>query len=155
MVSGRLSDTKFFETMDLILHWAVALLLVVVAAAVFVDTIGILISGVRHDFMTTVLHVVNNLLFVIIILEVLSTVTSHFRSHDFALKPFLIVGTISVVRHLLIVGARMSMIAETSQQLFQKHLLELFVNGVLALILVVAYFLVMRAESSTRPSQDK
>lgn len=143
----RLADTKVFERLDYILHWAVALLLVIVAGAVFVQTLIIFVQGIAHDFMGTVLRVINDLLFVIIILEVLSTITAHFHSRDFAMKPFLIVGTISVVRHILIVGARMSMVLETSPSVFQKHLVELSVNGVMTLILVLAYYLVVRAES--------
>lgn len=149
-VQGRLAETRFFEWMDHILHWAVGLLLVIVAASVFVQTLVAFVQGLTHDFMGTVLRVINDLLFVIIILEVLSTITSHFHSRDFAMKPFLIVATISVVRHILIVGARMSMLLETSAAVFQKHLVELSVNGVMTLILVVAYYLVVRAESQDR-----
>lgn len=141
MYAGRL-----LNYLDRALHWAVAFGLVAVAVAVFVQTAVSAVATLQHDFMQTVLTVVNDLLFVIIVLEVLSTVTSHFEHRDFALKPFLIVGTISVVRHLLMVGARMSMLGEGPPDLFQRHVVELVVNGVLTLVLVAAYWITSRIE---------
>ncbi len=136
----RISGHRLLSYLDRALHWAVALMLVAVAAAVFVQTVRSGLADIGRDFMGTILRVVNDLLFVIILLEVLSTVTSHFEHRDFALKPFLIVGTISVVRHVLMVGARMSMLAEASLPQFKRHVIELAVNGVLTLVLVVAYW---------------
>lgn len=142
-----------FEWVDQALHYLVAVGLVVVAVAVLYETARFGLFEGGRSFMDTVLRVMNDLLFVIIILEVLSTVLAHFRQQDFALKPFLIVGTISVVRHILMVGARMSMVLESSDQAFGQHLTELGVNGVLTLLLVLAYYLVSRLETTAR--QDK
>lgn len=143
------------DSLDRLLHWAVALALVAIAGAVFVESV---IYGAQHlatDFMGTILRVLNDLLFVIIILEVLTTVASHFEHRDFALKPFLIVGTISVVRHLLIVGARMSMLGDISPEEFTVHALELAMNGVLTFFLVVAYWITSRIEQGTAPGQEE
>lgn len=137
---------RLLNYLDRALHWAVAFGLILVAAAVFVQTALSALATFQSNFMGTVITVINDLLFVIIVLEVLSTVTSHFEHRDFALKPFLIVGTISVVRHLLMVGARMSMLSESSPEQFQRHLVELVVNGVLTLVLVAAYWITSRIE---------
>ncbi|MGE5553985.1 MAG: phosphate-starvation-inducible PsiE family protein [Betaproteobacteria bacterium] len=135
-----MSGKKAVEVLNRGLHWAVAFGLVAVAVAVFVQAVWTGLTEIGHDFMGTILRVVNDLLFVVIVLEVLSTVTSHFEHRDFALKPFLIVGTISVVRHLLVVGARMSMLGEGPAVQFQHYVMELVINGVLTLVLVVAYW---------------
>jgi uncharacterized membrane protein (DUF373 family) len=144
------SGDKALAYLDRLLHWGVAFMLVAVAVAVFVQTVVTGVQGLGHDFMGTVLQVLNDLLFVIIVLEVLSTVTSHFEHRDFALKPFLIVGTISAVRHLLMVGARMSMLGEHSPEVFQRHVVELGVNGVLTLFLVAAYWITSQIEAGRR-----
>ncbi|HHW14162.1 MAG TPA: hypothetical protein GXX28_04410 [Firmicutes bacterium] len=141
-----MNSRKLIAYLDRGLHWAVAFGLVAVAVAVFAQTVWIAVTDIRHDFMGTILRVVNDLLFVIIVLEVLSTVTSHFEHRDFALKPFLIVGTISVVRHLLMVGARMSMLGEALGAEFERHVIELTVNGILTLVLVGAYWITSRIE---------
>lgn len=145
---------KSLHYLDRGLHWAVAFGLVAVAIAVFVQAVWVAFAEIGHDFMGTVLRVVNDLLFVIIVLEVLSTVTSHFEHRDFALKPFLIVGTISVVRHLLMVGARMSMLGEGPPGQFEHYLVELGVNGVLTLVLVVAYWITSLIEPAPAQRMD-
>ncbi|MDI6872021.1 MAG: phosphate-starvation-inducible PsiE family protein [Bacillota bacterium] len=147
----NVNGAKLVKCLDRALHWAVAVGLVAVATAVFAQAVWTGLAGLRHDFMGTILRVVNDLLFVIIVLEVLSTVTSHFEHRDFALKPFLIVGTISVVRHLLMVGARMSMLGEGSASQFQHYVVELGLNGILTLVLVVAYWVTSLIEKNTPP----
>ena len=85
--------------------------------------------------------------FVLIILEILKTVTAHLKAHSFALRPFIIIGIISAVRHLLIIGARMSVGEGNSPSdavLFMQHVQELALNGFLALVLVSAYWLIAR-----------
>jgi uncharacterized membrane protein (DUF373 family) len=142
------------EVIDDLLHVGVALVLVALAGVFFVY---ILVDDFRHIFEAfpgqggslpaAILTGVNDVLFVVIILEILRTVTAHLKEHAFALRPFIIIGIISAVRHLLIVGARMSVgegstAAETG--LFNQHLTELALNGVLALVLVFAYWLITR-----------
>jgi uncharacterized membrane protein (DUF373 family) len=147
------SSNKLLEYLNRALHWAVAFGLVAVAVAVFIQAVWVGLTEYRQDFMGTVLWVVNDLLFVIIVLEVLSTVTAHFEHRDFALKPFLIVGTISVVRHLLVVGARMSMLGEGTYAHFKYYAIELGLNGVLTLVLVVAYWFTHLIEKDAPPSR--
>ena len=74
-------------------------------------------------------------------LELFSTVVSHFREGGFQLKPFLIIGIVSGVRHVLTAGARTALDTH-----FNKIMIELGVNTGIVVGLVVALVLVHRSE---------
>jgi uncharacterized membrane protein (DUF373 family) len=142
------------ELIDDLLHVGVAFVLVALAVGFFGYIIGVDFVSIVRAFRDNtgnvpeaILTGVNDVLFVVIIMEILRTVTAHLKEQSFALRPFVIIGIISAVRHLLIVGARMSVGEGTSAGepvLFTQHIVELGLNGFLALILVFAYWLVAR-----------
>ncbi len=128
-------------------HLVVAIVLM--AAAVLV------LYQYGHDFLTSgdpfalrVTNVINGLLFVVIVMELLRTVVAHFEFTGFQLKPFLIIGIISAVRHILTVGARESLGASESGSVFQHAQIELGVNAAVVLALVVGLILVRRTDSA-------
>lgn len=127
-------------------------------AAVLLAIAGAVLYRTTADLLTTsqlfpagVTDATNELLFVIIIMEILRTVVAHFRGGGFQLKPFLIIGIISAVRHVLSVGARLSLATETAPPRVRLALLELGVNAAVVLALVVALVLVRRTEVETSP----
>src|SRR5579871_240018 len=137
--------TVTLQGIDDLLHAAVALILVAVSAAVLFH---ILTQDARElldtlraprqsfdPFLTTI----NDTLFVIIILEVLRTVITYLHHEKFGLEPFLIIGTISTVRHLLMVGARLLLGEASSATEFHHAIIELAVSGTLTVFLVGAY----------------
>ncbi len=133
-------------------HYLVALLLFAIAAVVLYET-------VRHFadssplFPNGVTEAVNGVLFVVIIMEILRTVLAHFEGGGFQLKPFLIIGIFSAVRHILTVGANLTL-AHVSVSALHNSLLELGVNAAVVLALVVALVLVRRTEIETALPSD-
>ena len=111
------------------------------SAAVFlVHTVADALRS-HQAFPDAVLSLIESLLFVIIVLELFTTVVSHFREGGFQLKPFLIIGVVSGVRHVLTAGARTALDAH-----FNKIMIELGVNTGIVVALVVALVLVHRSE---------
>jgi uncharacterized membrane protein (DUF373 family) len=92
-------------------HYAVALLLVGLAGIVLYNTTTNLLQP-SHDYATRVIDGINGVLFVIIVMELLHTIVAHFKHGGFQLKPFLIIGIISAVRHILTIGARLTLTPE-------------------------------------------
>jgi len=123
-----------------VMHYAVAAVLVVVAAVFLVHAIADALRS-HQAFPDAVLSLVEGLLFVIIMLELFRTVVSHFKEGGFQLKPFLIIGVVSGVRHVLTAGARTSLDTH-----FNKIMVELGVNTGIVVGLVVALVLVHRSE---------
>ncbi|HEU5198928.1 MAG TPA: phosphate-starvation-inducible PsiE family protein [Ktedonobacterales bacterium] len=66
-----------------------------------------------------IIALVGDLLLVLIILEVLTTVLHYLREHTVSLKPFLFIGIISAVRELLVVSARLAVIHVSGDELWQ------------------------------------
>jgi len=93
------------------------------------------------------IQAINDILFIIIILEILRTVVARYTDGVFQLQNFLIIGVIAAVRHILTVGASMTLASEQSQVEFDRSLLELGVSAGIVVALVFAIFL-SRASSS-------
>src|SRR5712691_12514167 len=59
-------------------------------------------------FATAIIQFVSDLLLVLIIMEVLGTVTHYLQSHTTSLRPFLFIGIVSATRGILSIGAKLS-----------------------------------------------
>lgn len=130
-----------------VLQLAIAALLLVIAGLVFYRTCADLaVSSV--EFAVRITDAINGVLFVVIILELLETVMSHFDGGGFQLQPFLVIGIISAVRHILTVGARLSLLGEGTQASFQRAQVELGVNAGVVLALAIALILIRRSSAS-------
>jgi len=126
-------------------YYAIAVILLVLAAGALVHTV---VDFMVHDevFAERVTGVVNGVLFVVIVLELLRTVLAHFENASFQLKPFLIIGIISVVRHILTVGAELSLREDRGSDLFHRADVELGINALVVLALVIGLVLVRETE---------
>jgi uncharacterized membrane protein (DUF373 family) len=98
--------------------------------------------------------VINSVLFVIIVMEILRTVVAHFDDAGLQLKPFLIIGIISAVRHILTVGAQVSLGGEGDAAHFRRTQMELGVNAAVVLALVLGLVLVWRSEKTGSDSPE-
>jgi uncharacterized membrane protein (DUF373 family) len=136
-----------------LVHYAVALVLVGVAAVVLVKSV-IDLFGNHDEFAQLVTGVINNILFVIIVMEILRTVVAHFDDAGLQLKPFLIIGIISAVRHILTVGARESLGAAENAEHFRQAQMELGVNAAVVIALVIGLVLVWRSEATSADSSE-
>jgi uncharacterized membrane protein (DUF373 family) len=128
------------------LHYAVALVLLAIAIIVLWHTVSDL-AGSRQAFVSAATTALNGVLFTIIILEVMRTVVEHLQHGGVQLQPFLVIGTISAVRSILAVGARLSLEGaqhQPSQSVVRTALVELAVNAAVVLGLAVALALVRR-----------
>ena len=133
-----------------LIQLAVAVLLLVIAGIVLYRTCTDLFSS-GGDFPTRVTDAINGVLFVVIVLELIETVLSHFEGGGFQLQPFLVIGIISAVRHILTVGARLSLSGEASSVAYSRAQVELGVNAGVVLALALALIMVRRNAS---PSGD-
>jgi uncharacterized membrane protein (DUF373 family) len=121
----------------------VAVLLFVVAILVLGRTVDDLIHPARTEvFAETITRVVNGVLFIVIVLELMRTVIARLEGGGFQLQPFLVIGIISAVRHVLTVGAQLSLTGDTAP--LTRTMTELGVNTGVVLVLTVSLVLVRR-----------
>ena len=95
-------------------------------------------------FATTIISLVSDLLLVLIIMEVLSTVIEYLKNHVTSLTPFLAIGIISATRGVLSIGARLS-VGIVGQDEFNRSMLELGVNALAILALGITLTLLSRS----------
>jgi uncharacterized membrane protein (DUF373 family) len=95
-----------------------------------------------EQFAETVTRALNGVLFVLIVMEVLRTVVARFQGQGFRLQPFLVIGIISAVRHILTVGAQLSLVDEEVHLV--RSMVELGVNVGVVLMLSLALVLIRR-----------
>jgi len=126
-------------------HYLIVVLLVGIAAVVLFHTV-VDFTARDRAFAVRITGSINGVLFVIILLELLRTVTAHFETSELQLQPFIIIGVISSVRHILTVGARLTLAGEGSPQAFRESQIELGVEGAVVLALALALVLIRRSD---------
>ncbi len=92
-------------------------------------------------FPTGMIQAINDILFIIIILEILRTVVARYTDGVFQLQNFLIIGVIAAVRHILTVGASMTLASGKPQEEFNRAVIELGISTGIVVALVFAIFL--------------
>lgn len=84
------------------------------------------------------IQAINDLLFVIILLEILRTVIGRFTNGSYQLESFLVIGVIASVRSILTVGATLTLGSDISSEKFDRLLFELSASAVITLLLVIS-----------------
>jgi uncharacterized membrane protein (DUF373 family) len=142
---------RVFVGIEDAIYMAVAAVLVALAAVLLYRTVADALTS-DEALGTTITTAVNGVLFVVIVLEIYRTVVAHLEGGGFQLRPFLVIGIISAVRHILLVGAQ-SLSSETGKA-FAHSQIELGVNAAVALGLVVALVLLHRSGVATDSGDD-
>jgi uncharacterized membrane protein (DUF373 family) len=142
---GRAPHIGIIRIGEDLIHYAAALVLIAAAAVVLYNTTVDFVNS-KQSFEVAATTAVNNVLFAIIVIEVMRTVVAHFERGGLQLQPFLIIGIISAVREILTVGARLSLqgSAHETTRVVHSALLELGVNAAVVVGLAVSLVLIRR-----------
>jgi uncharacterized membrane protein (DUF373 family) len=137
--------TKMVDTIEDVFH-------VVLTALLFLVALGAVIFTVQRLFTTTpfypngMLQAINDILFVVIILEIARTVIARFSTGFYQLSRFLVIGVIASVRHILSVGSSLTLSVGKTPEAFERGIIELIVNGGIVVALVLAILMTQAAE---------
>lgn len=133
------------EWVDRTLYVLVAILFLLAALGMGIYAVAHLVEQLDNPVPDRIIEFVNDLLLVLIILEVYSTVQSFLKTHTTSLQPFLYIGIISATRRILAIGAATTLDEATvSQTLFRNRMVDLAINGGVVLTLALALFLFAR-----------
>jgi len=124
---------------DDIVHVCVAVTLLASAAIMLYFTA----ANLAEISISSILLVINDVLFVLIIMELLWTVIRYLRRLEFSLLPFIAIGIISSLRRILMIEAQMSM-TETGHDYYM--LAELGVSTSIVFMLVIAYYMINKSD---------
>lgn len=137
--------TKMVDTIEDGFH-------VILTALLFLVALGAVIFTVQRLLTTTpfypngMLQAINDILFVVIILEIARTVIARFSTGFYQLSRFLVIGVIASVRHILSVGSSLTLSIGKTPEAFERGIIELIVNGGIVIALVLAILMTRMAE---------
>lgn len=139
-VETSILPLKYVDLIEDIFHAVLALALFGIGIGAFIFSIKRLIET-SPFFPNGMIQGVNDVLFIVIILEILRTVISRFTDGVYQLDKFLIIGVIAAVRHILTVGASLTLESTKSDEAFRRSIYEMGLNAGIAIALVFALYL--------------
>lgn len=137
--------TKLMDIVEDVFHVVLTVLLFLVALGAVIFTV-IRLFTTEPFYPNGMLQAINDILFVVIILEIARTVIARFKSGFYQLSRFLVIGVIASVRHILSVGSSLTLSIGKTPEAFERGIIELLVNGVIVISLVLAIFMTRLAE---------
>jgi len=144
----------FIDKLEDILHGFLGIVLFLISVMAAGYTLLRLLQT-RPFFPLGMIQGINDILFVVIILEIMRTVIVRFTDGIFQLDNFLIIGVIAAVRHILTVGASLTMEKTKTNEYFNRALKEMGVNTGIVLALVFALFLARASRASRSKKVEK
>ena len=139
-VETSIVPLKYVDIAEDIFHAILAITLLAIGLGAFFFSIKRLIET-DPFFPTGMIQGINDILFIVIILEILRTVISRFTDGVYQLNKFLIIGVIAAVRHILTVGASLTLQTGKTDEAFERALYELGLNALVVVALVFAIYL--------------
>jgi uncharacterized membrane protein (DUF373 family) len=146
--------SRILDLAEDIFHVVLTVLLFLVALGALVFTV-VRLATTTPFFPAGMLQAVNDILFVVIILEIARTVIARFSSGFYQLSRFLIIGVIASVRHILSVGSSLTLSTGKTPEAFDRAIIELIVNGGIVVALVVAILITRQADRAPLLSTPK
>jgi hypothetical protein len=150
----RLRDrsSQYLHLLEAALYIAVGILLAAAAIAVLFDATAILWRGIASRSLVGYgLQALDQLLFVLVLVEFLHTVRISIRAEEIMIEPFLIVGLIASVRRVLVITMQAAKLTEEGHSgpemvlTFRNSMIELALLGVMVLVFVLSIYLLRRA----------
>jgi hypothetical protein len=123
---------KYVDIVEDIFHAVLAIALLIIGLGAFFFSVKRLITTAPF-FPNGMIQGVNDILFIVII--------SRFTNGVYQLDKFLIIGVIAAVRHILTVGASLTLENTKTNEAFNRAIYEMGLNALIVLALVFAIFL--------------
>lgn len=114
--------------------------ILVLAAIGIMAVAGLLMFEAASDFIFftehSISHIISDLLFVLIIMELFRQVMRQLNRHTFTLNPFIYIGVIASIRGLLLTQMKLGL-GETE---WKSGVIQLIIHAVIVLVLVISLF---------------
>jgi uncharacterized membrane protein (DUF373 family) len=151
---GKLRErsSQYLHLLEAALYILVGALLAAAAISVLFDSTVILWNGIVSRALSSYgLRVLDELLFVLMLVEILHTVRISIRSHELQIEPFLIVALIASVRRVLVITMQAAKLTEEGPSspdavsAFRASMIELGLLGIMVMVFVLSIYILRRA----------
>jgi uncharacterized membrane protein (DUF373 family) len=132
------------------IHYAISAVLIVAMVALLISATIEFAGSVGGDLRVGTLRLLDSVLLVMMLVEILGTISVSLRQHTLVPDQFLIIGLIAAIRRVLVITAEQTELLHDPET-FQLILWELLLLGVLVIVLSVAIYLLHRTR--TGPGQ--
>ena len=146
---------NFLKNTETVVLFAVAIVLVILAVLILITGIVNLyhavLAGQVHD---QAIDILDGILLVMMIMEIVYTVTLSMEAHTLVAEPFLIVGAIAAIRRMLVITAASTSLELTNPAAFTNTLIEL---GLLAvtIVMIAGAIYIMRSSNKFLEADKK
>ena len=140
-------SVEFLELLDDTVQIALAVLLFIAAASILVVASYQFVTQFSKDFSQAVLSLIHEILMIMIALELMYTVITYLKEHSIPLEPFFVVGILSSLRKILMVGAQMTLFetgGPINVEQFDIYLMELGIHTGIVFVLVLSLFIIQK-----------
>lgn len=129
---------RLLVKLDVFFHILAAVLLLIACCFIFYYAILNILEPSRD----AIIHLVNDVLLALIILELLWTVIRFLKKQKFTLAPFLAIGIIAAIRRILLVEAQTSFMEHVPNE----KLYEIGLSAVVVILLMISYYIAVKAQ---------
>lgn len=114
--------------------------ILVLAAIGIMAVAGLLMFEAASDFIFftehSISHIISDLLFVLIIMELFRQVMRQLNRHTFSLNPFIYIGVIASIRGLLLTQMKLGL----GEAEWKSGVIQLIIHAVIVLVLIISLF---------------
>ncbi len=129
---------KWIVKFDVAFHVIAAIMLLVASGYILFHGVMNILNPSRES----IIHLINDVLLALIVLEILWTVNRFLKKKKFLLGPFLAIGVIAGVRRILLIEAQTSL----AEHVDTTKLYEIGVSAFVVLVMMVAYYISLKAQ---------
>jgi uncharacterized membrane protein (DUF373 family) len=138
---------------------AIGLLLAIVAVVALIHVgVDVTLGVLAWESAEKIFHTVDQLLFVLMLVEILHTVRVSLRSGNLNAEPFLVVGLIASIRRVLVITLQSSNAQQANgadhEALFRTSMIELGVLALLILTMVVSIAMIRWSDRRVEHARD-
>jgi uncharacterized membrane protein (DUF373 family) len=139
--------TNFLKNSESLVLFAIAVVLVVLAILILMsDLIGLYHAVMGGQIREQAIEILDGILLVMMIMEIVYTVTLSMEAHTLVAEPFLIVGSIAAIRRMLVITAESTKLELFNTVAFQNILIELGLLAITILMLAGAIYIMRSSE---------
>jgi phosphate starvation-inducible membrane PsiE len=147
---------NFLKNTESIVLFVLAIVLVVLAIMILVSgVIGLYQAVVAGQVREQAIDILDGILLVMMIMEIVYTVTLSMEAHTLVAEPFLIVGAIAAIRRMLVITAEGTKLELSNPAAFQNTLVELGLLAATILMIAGAIYIMRRSQKFIEPEHKQ
>ena len=147
---------NFLKNTESIVLFSLAIVLVILAVLILISGIvGLYQAVLAGQVRDQAIDILDGILLVMMIMEIVYTVTLSMEAHTLVAEPFLIVGAIAAIRRMLVITAEGTKLELNNPAAFQNTLVELGLLAVTILMIAGAIYIMRRSQRFLEPEKKE